>query len=650
MKRIIFLAMIFFAFKISAQRTCGSMEMYLEQLKNNTEMQKNRNFQERHTSNFKLRDDNVITIPVVFHIIHDGDAVGTDENISDALIMANLEQLNDDYAKINADAGFVPSAFTGLAADTKIQFCLAERTPDCLASTGIYRYNMGVYEWDNAEIENILKPATIWDSDLYLNVWTVRFGGGASGLLGYAQFPGGPSATDGVVVTYQSVGSLDLENPAGWNYGNGRTMTHEVGHYLNLLHIWGDDEGEPDECSGSDLVADTPNQQISNAGCPSFPHITCSNGPNGDMFMNYMDYVDDQCMFMFSNGQKTRMRAVLEGGLRNSLSSSPGCSPPDPLTCYCSAGASSSSYEKISNVTFSGINNNSSSTAGYENFMNLTANVNRGQTYPFSSSISGLDEDDLLVWIDFNRDGDFSDIGEEVINTTLTSSSYNGNISVPVSASTGSTGMRIRLHYTPFGGNDTPCGLSSYGQVEDYLVQISSALPVNILSFVVVKKDNDINVNWQVENSKDVDFYDIEIGDANKMDFARIVSIKSYGLKDFSYIIKNVHDGTFVVRLKIFDKNGNFSYSPVKTINLNSDKMYIYPNPVFEKLNIYGENTNDIRTIEIIDQFGRTVKSASFNSEDKIAFNTTNLNCGIYFLKVNKNNGSEFFKFIKCKE
>jgi hypothetical protein len=125
------------------------------------------------------------------------------------------------------------------------------------------------------------------------------------GLLGYAQFPGGPLATDGVVINFQAFGT---SGTAQAPFNKGRTATHEVGHYFNLRHIWGD---TPD-CSGSDMVADTPNCAGPNFGRPGFPTITCNNGPNGDMFMNYMDYTDDAAMFMFTTQQVVRMRTTLE--------------------------------------------------------------------------------------------------------------------------------------------------------------------------------------------------------------------------------------------------------------------------------------------------------------------------------------------------
>jgi hypothetical protein len=128
----------------------------------------------------------------------------------------------------------------------------------------------------------------------------------SDGLLGYAQFPGGPSKTDGVVILYTAFGTKGV---AAAPFNLGRTATHEIGHWLNLRHIWGDRT----DCTGSDGVSDTPRAQMPNTGRPTFPRISCDNGPNGDMFMNYMDYVDDAAMFMFTSGQATRMNACLAG-------------------------------------------------------------------------------------------------------------------------------------------------------------------------------------------------------------------------------------------------------------------------------------------------------------------------------------------------
>jgi hypothetical protein len=199
----------------------------------------------------------------------------------------------------------VPQVWKSLVADANVQFTLAKKDPKGKATTGITRTQT---VRDSFGTGNAVKKATQggadgWPTDRYLNIWVCNL---AESLLGYAQFPGGPAATDGVVILYTAFGTSGV---AAAPFNLGRTATHEVGHWLNLRHIWGD----RNDCGGTDFCTDTPNQQLPNAGKPAFPHMTCNNGPNGDMFMNYMDYVDDDTMFMFTATQVARMNATLAG-------------------------------------------------------------------------------------------------------------------------------------------------------------------------------------------------------------------------------------------------------------------------------------------------------------------------------------------------
>ncbi|GAA4357482.1 hypothetical protein GCM10023185_22240 [Hymenobacter saemangeumensis] len=274
------------------------------------------------------------TIPIVFHVVHNGEAVGTGSNISDTRILEQLTRLNEDFAKLNADRTSVPAAFQPVHADMQIQFALAQRDPNGNCFNGINRINRSSKGWTappytQTYCNSTIKPGSFWDPSKYMNFWVVDLGGG---LLGFAQFPdntaglgglntsGGSASTDGVVCLYSSVGNGGL---AAAPYNLGRTATHEIGHWLGLRHIWGD------ASCGTDYVTDTPTQSTSNYGCPSFPKVTCSNGPNGDQFMNYMDYTDDACMFMFSAGQKARMQAVMAAGTprRTSLATSTALPP-----------------------------------------------------------------------------------------------------------------------------------------------------------------------------------------------------------------------------------------------------------------------------------------------------------------------------------
>jgi Pregnancy-associated plasma protein-A/Secretion system C-terminal sorting domain/Fibronectin type III domain len=329
-----FFSAIFLAtFSLNAQthqhRNCAAMEVLEQQLQADPSMRQRMDAIERHTQDFvskpQLHTRAVVTIPVVVHVVYRN----ATENISDALIQSQINVLNADFRKLNADATKIPSVFSGLAADVEINFCLAQRDVSGNATTGIVRYaRTRSTDWgtnDAVKIPNLTTPSSggvaPWDATKYLNIWVCSIGGG---ILGYAQFPGGSVATDGVVLNYPSVGV----SSAGAPYNLGRTATHEVGHWLNLRHIWGDAD------CGDDFVGDTPKQKTANYGCIVFPHVTCTNGPNGDMFMNYMDYTDDACMFMFSAGQKARMQAVLAaGGSRAGLATSNGCTPGTVAVC-----------------------------------------------------------------------------------------------------------------------------------------------------------------------------------------------------------------------------------------------------------------------------------------------------------------------------
>ena len=243
----------------------------------------------------------LITIPVVVHVVYKQAA----ENISDAQIKSQIDALNRDYAATNADRSAVPAVWKGLISNPNIQFALATKDPKGKATTGITRRQTtrdGFGTGDSVKTQaGGGSPA--WPSGKYLNLWVCNLTGG---LLGYAQFPGGPAKTDGVVILHTAFGTTGT---AAAPFNLGRTATHEVGHWLNLHHIWGD----RNDCGGTDYVSDTPNAQLPNYGTPAFPHLSCNNGPNGDMFMNYMDYVDDAAMVMFSAGQVVRMNATLVG-------------------------------------------------------------------------------------------------------------------------------------------------------------------------------------------------------------------------------------------------------------------------------------------------------------------------------------------------
>jgi hypothetical protein len=242
-------------------------------------------------------------IPVVVHVVWRQDS----ENISDEQIRSQIDVLNRDFRATNADISQVPAVWQPRVGDMRVEFALATVDPAGNATNGITRTQTTVTAFTQSG--NPVKSAATggvdpWPADRYLNIWVCQLGGG---LLGYATFPGAPAAIDGVVILHTGFGTTGT---AAAPFDLGRTATHEIGHWLNLFHIWGDDGTG---CNGTDEVDDTPNAAGPNFGVPTFPHVTCSNGPDGDMFVNYMDYTDDAGMVMFTAGQVVRGQATLDG-------------------------------------------------------------------------------------------------------------------------------------------------------------------------------------------------------------------------------------------------------------------------------------------------------------------------------------------------
>ena len=252
------------------------------------------------TQTFRIYQD-VVYIPIVFHIVLTNPAV-----VTDAQIHAQLNSLNKDFAGMNSDSVNIPAAFKPLFGKSHIQFTLAQRTPDDKPTTGIVRTtttHVAYGTYDNSLKYSSLGGDDAWDHNNYLNVWVTNLGGGY--VLGYATYPGASvPEEDGVVILYTT-----LPGGAFAPFNKGRTLTHETGHYFYLYHIWGDDNG----CAGTDYVDDTPNQTTLTGGCPNGNVITdaCTPTPPGVLYEDYMDYTDDACMSLFTNDQVTRMETTL---------------------------------------------------------------------------------------------------------------------------------------------------------------------------------------------------------------------------------------------------------------------------------------------------------------------------------------------------
>ncbi|MCQ9637439.1 zinc metalloprotease [Chryseobacterium sp. WG23] len=285
---------------MALERSCPSEEIREEALKNSPELRQKFADLEANTARFandqklgRVLADGTVEIPVVVNVIYSSTA----GNVSDARIAEQIAVLNADYSGTNTDAGSIPTEFqTVKAGDTKVQFRLVNTIRKSTTKTS----------W---KTDDSMKKASSGGIDAtnptnYLNIWVVsKMTSQGKSILGYATFPeSAGSLNDGVVIAAPFFGKTGASSP----YNLGRTATHEVGHYLNLRHIWGD------AMCGNDLVDDTPTQTSSNGGAPTYPlYNTCNSVKRSVMFMNYMDYVNDASMFMFSSGQKTRMQAVV---------------------------------------------------------------------------------------------------------------------------------------------------------------------------------------------------------------------------------------------------------------------------------------------------------------------------------------------------
>ena len=318
----IFLLLILFStimHTVQAQRACSSFD-YQQQLLSDPDL-RNRtveieNFVQRKLNSNRLAGKPhagvVYKIPVVVHILYNKN----EENISDERVFSQIAVLNKSFRRLHADTTNTPDVFKAIAADCGIEFELAVSDPQRRATSGIIRKYTPVAVWkaDDQMKFSAQAGSDAWDTENYLNIWVCNLGRSA----GYASFPGGPAEKDGIVIAYGVFG----EN-GKTGYEMGKTAVHETGHWMGLRHIWGD------AYCGDDWVADTPQQGNFTSGCPSGVRLSCNSGPNGDMYMNYMDITLDACVNLFTEGQKDRMRSYFEpGGARSSMLSSYALLPP----------------------------------------------------------------------------------------------------------------------------------------------------------------------------------------------------------------------------------------------------------------------------------------------------------------------------------
>lgn len=670
----------------SQQRACGATEHLERMLIEHPNAQSRMNDIEQFTQQFIQKGAHekvVVTIPVVVHVVYNTTA----QNVSDAQIQSQITVLNNDFRKLNSDASLTPSAFASLAADCEVNFCLASVDPNGAATTGIIRKQTSVtsFTTDDKVKYSAQGGSDAWNSTKYLNLWVCNLGGG---LLGYAQFPGsGAAATDGVVIGYTCFGTTGT---AAAPFNKGRTATHEVGHWLNLYHIWGDDGTA---CTGTDNCSDTPNQAGPNYGCPTYPSPTCSN--SGDMSMNYMDYVDDACMYMFTTGQKARMQALFaSGGARAGLLTSNGCgtatgggTTPTP-TGYCASAGSNVSYEFINKVQIGTISNTSGSNGGYGNFTAQSTNLTKGSSYTMTLTpgfVSTAYSEYFRVYIDWNNDLDFADAGELVYTSPAVTAATSATITVPTTASTAAVRMRVMMKDAALTG---PCEAFTYGEVEDYTVNLVTGTTTPPSTCTDAYESNNTtttaktisangSINALIGTSTDVDYFKFTTTSS-----APKVRIQLTGLPaDYDVILYNASGtqlassansgtsselikyntatagATYLVRVKGY--NSAFNASTCYTLTVNSastnykedgteisapkellNGMIVAPNPTSDgKVNI--ELTEAIEgsyDLMIIDASGRVVLNEKGEKTDAspliVPANLEQFTNGIYMIRL----------------
>lgn len=584
----------------------------------------------------------VITIPVVVHVIHNGDVIGTDENIFDEQVISQIQVLNEDYRRKSGTPGFNTNP---VGADVEIEFALAKRDPSGVLTNGIDRVDLEQASWSTDDIDTMVKPLTVWNPDKYLNIWVVKFSAGS--LLGYAQFPSnstlvgintneGPAKTDGVVIGYTFFGA-SAYFPGGTYatpYDGGRTTTHEVAHWLGLRHIWGDGD-----CSADDFCADTPDAGEENYGCPAGAD-SCIDSPDLDMIENYMDYTDDSCMNIFTADQKNRMITVMNNSARRaSLKTSDALTPGIRL---------------INDATTLVINLNINCSKTFSPRISIT---NKGTAPLTQASIRyGVDNQNLQT---YNWTGTLANNqSQNVTLSSITSATGVHNFNATIQSTNGTTDQNTTnnsstidfelLNTVNYTSNTVNLSLQ-----QDYYGKETTWELKNTAGVVLYQGGPFTNTErteplpaliTEIFNLPSNDCYTFSIYDSGGDGICCDYGAGSYSLKTPSGDII-VSGGDFTG-----SKTTKFSNNSLATNEFESESsVYLYPNPTSNLLQIAVQNKLDIpENYTIINTLGQIIKAKKIDSEADLIINVSNLTQGIYFLKLTKNQSeTKTIRFIK---
>lgn len=596
----------------------------------------------------------IITIPVVVHVIHNGEAIGTAPNITDAQVESQITVLNQDFRKMSGTPGFNSDP---VGADIEIEFVLAKVDPNGNPTNGIERVNMGQPSWAVADIDASVKPATIWDSTQYMNMWSIKFSDNT--LLGYAQFPdssgllgfgtfNGASNTDGVVSSFEVFGSGDF----GGNfllaapYDKGRTMSHEVGHFLGLRHIWGDGTGDeaknkPD-CVATDYCADTPQAGWANYDCNNV-YDTCPVEAGIDMVENYMDYTTDQCMNIFTQNQKDRIVTVMTNSpRRNSLKTSTKGNPialfandaevkieKDYLSATISDCASlPTPTNKNVALTNRGTSALTSATINY----NIAGGMNQTQTWTGSLAPNETTIITLLNTASFG-----------ILNTNI--GTTNGTTDQRVSNNT-DTATFSPVNYTftdyvftlqqDFWGDEITWNIKdATGAIKysggPYTSDPSETLPLPAL----------ITQNWTLANNQ---CYTFTITDTQGDGVCCFGGDGYYNIKSTNGLITIASGASYGSIDNRHFTNNTLGTNTIEALN----DIYLYPNPTKGIVNINVPSDFGLpNSLTITNSLGQIVNRKEVTEVADLTVNTSSLSNGIYFITVAKEDQTKTLQFIK---
>ena len=586
---------------------------------------------------FNNRISAIKTIPVVVHVINKGEAVGIGTNISDAQVISQITTLNNDYRKKTGTKGYNTNP---VGADANIEFALAVRDPNGNPTNGIDRISFNVNSWTDTQIEAVLKPSTIWDPTKYLNIWvTPDVITDIGEVLGYAQFPEASTLdglnyppftanTDGVVIGHQFFGNLDYDD-GSFNldpkYGYGRTTTHEIGHWLGLRHIWGDDT------CGTDYVADTPVHKTENYGCFTHPKPnTCTPATADEMFENYMDYTNDDCMNIFTINQVDRFNAVLANSPRRKELLTSNALTPVTL------------YPNDAELQFS-----DASSLGKISTCERTTNVrliNRG-TSNLTTAIISIND----AGTNYNQSwsGNLAPNKETLVPITLLGTSLSNNVTIGVSSVNGDVDARNTNNADSF----------------SYEFLAAQNFASSTVKLELQLDDYGSETSWEIVNSEGIVLYsgdsyeDIENPAVKKFTF-NLPNNSCYTFKIYDtygdgfccdygngYYKLTTDSGVVMVNQNAFNKDKEiypFILGTLSTQENNKLGVNIFPNPAVDVLNITKVSNNATFTIYNV--------AGQFISKGKVInnkVNVTSLAKGVYFIEVSEKGATSKMKFIK---